>query len=193
MNGVQLDMRVNDSTGLISGIPFEPSPNCDARPAGAEPELIVIHAISLPPGEFGGNCIDDLFCNRLDADAHPYFAEMADLRVSAHVLIGRDGGLRQFVPFHMRAWHAGDSVYCGREACNDFSVGIELEGSDDQLFESVQYERLAELIVALERMYAGIDRERLVGHSDIAPGRKTDPGPLFDWKHLNELLVSKRT
>ncbi|TDJ35538.1 MAG: 1,6-anhydro-N-acetylmuramyl-L-alanine amidase AmpD [Gammaproteobacteria bacterium] len=182
-------MRLDIDAGLIEDARFLSSPNCDDRPNGATPELIVVHAISLPPGEFGGHWIDDLFCNCLDPDAHPYFRDIFDQHVSAHMLIRRNGGLTQYVPFHRRAWHAGESSYCQRHGCNDFSVGIELEGCDEQPFEPVQYERLAEVIAALETAYAGIDRSRVVGHSDIAPGRKTDPGPCFDWKRLNELLA----
>jgi AmpD protein len=166
------------------------SPNCDERPAGAEPELIVIHGISLPPGQYGGPWIDALFTNTLDPDAHPYFAGIHQLRVSAHLLIRRDGEVVQYVPFHRRAWHAGASHYAGRERCNDFSVGIELEGSDDEPYEPVQYVRLADIITALERAYPHLSRERLVGHSDIAPGRKSDPGPAFLWQILHSRLSS---
>ncbi len=168
-----------------------PSPNCDERPSGATPELVVIHAISLPPGHFGGDWIDQLFTNTLDPDAHPYFAEVAGLRVSAHALIRRDGSLTQYVPFHRRAWHAGRSAYRGRPECNDFSVGLELEGCDDRPFEPVQYRRLSELVAALGDAYPGITPGRLAGHCDVAPGRKTDPGPHFDWKHLQRLLEGK--
>lgn len=182
-------MRLEKNAGLIEEARLLSSPNCDDRPQGAEPELIVVHAISLPPGEFGGHWIDDLFCNCLDPEAHPYFQDIADRKLSAHMLIRRNGELVQYVPFHMRAWHAGESNYSGRPGCNDFSVGIELEGCDDQAFEPVQYEQLAEVIAALETAYEGIDRGRVVGHSDIAPGRKTDPGPCFDWEQLRGLLT----
>jgi len=163
------------------------SPNCDDRPAGAAVELLVIHNISLPPGEFGGAGIVDLFTNRLDPRAHPYYAAIAGLRVSAHFLIRRDGEVIQFVPCSRRAWHAGVSSWCSRERCNDYSVGIELEGCDDRPFEAVQYERLVALTRALRARYpvAGI-----VGHSDIAPGRKTDPGPCFDWTRFRALLAA---
>ena len=162
-----------------------PSPNCDDRPEGTVIDMVVVHAISLPPGEFGGDDIERLFTNRLDPAAHPYFPAIASLRVSAHFLIRRDGGVIQFVPLGRRAWHAGASVWRGRERCNDFSVGIELEGSDDKPFEPAQYRRLAEL-VALIRHHHPISE--VVGHADIAPGRKTDPGPHFDWRYLRTLL-----
>jgi len=164
------------------------SPNQDARPARIEPELIVVHAISLPPGEFGGPHVAELFQNRLDPDAHPYFAQIADLRVSAHVLIDREGMATQFVPFSRRAWHAGVSQWRGRERCNDFSIGIELEGTDDDPFTPVQYAELARLIGWLRERFPAIAPDALVGHCDIAPGRKTDPGPHFDWAHLESCL-----
>lgn len=151
-------------------------------------DLVVVHNISLPPGEFGGPWIDDLFINRLDPKAHPAFADIAGLRVSAHLLIRRDGELVQYVPFYRRAWHAGVSRYEGRERCNDFSIGIELEGTDTRAFEAVQYERLVQVLGALMAAYPGLSRERIAGHADIAPGRKSDPGPAFDWRHLHALL-----
>lgn len=181
-------MRIDPETGLLEGARHVPSPNQDARPEGAEPELVVVHGISLPPGELGGPWIDHLFTNRLDPEAHPYFREIADLRVAAHVLIRRDGELVQYVPFDRRAWHAGVSRWRGREAVNDFSVGIELEGTDDSPYEPVQYRRLAELVRALAATYPGITPDRLAGHSDVAPDRKTDPGPAFDWGRLRKLL-----
>lgn len=159
-----------------------PSPNFEMRPMGVVPTLIVIHNISLPPGQFGGGAIADLFLNRLDCDAHPYYdAHLRGLRVSSHFVIRRDGALEQFVSCDQRAWHAGVSSFFGRERCNDFSIGIELEGADAQRFESAQYETLAALVAALTAHYP-IDA--LAGHSDIAPGRKTDPGPRFDWDRL---------
>ena len=173
--------------GLVEGAHFIASPNCDERPAAAAIELLVVHAISLPPGEFGGSGIIELFTNRLDPAGHPYYASIADLRVSAHFLIRRDGALIQFVPCRLRAWHAGASNWQGRERCNDFSLGIELEGSDDAPFEDAQYQRLAVLADALERAYPLRD---VVGHCDIAPGRKTDPGPRFDWARLRSLLAA---
>ena len=164
------------------------SPNCDERPAGCAVDLLVVHGISLPPREFGGRWIDALFTNTLDPRAHPYFHEIHDKRVSAHVLIGRDGFVTQYVPFDRRAWHAGASAFEGRTACNDFSIGIELEGSDDDPYEEAQYEQLADIARTLMRRYPGITRAHIVGHSDIAPGRKTDPGPHFDWNRLYTLL-----
>jgi len=165
------------------------SPNCDARPADCAPSLIVVHAISLPPGEYGGPWIDDFFCNRLDTAAHPWFVNIEGVKVSAHLLIRRGGELVQYVPFTQRAWHAGESCYGARSACNDFAIGIELEGCDDDGFEAVQYRRLAEVIRLLRTHYPDIGADDLVGHSDIAPGRKTDPGPGFDWSRLRKLLA----
>lgn len=165
-----------------------PSPNRDARPEGVSIDLLVVHGISLPPGEFGGPWIEKLFQNRLPALQHPYFAEVADRRVSAHALIRRDGEILQFVPFSERAWHAGESCFGDRDCCNDFSIGVELEGADDVRYESAQYERLAAVARTLMRHYPGITPERIVGHSDIAPGRKTDPGPAFDWSELRRCL-----
>jgi AmpD protein len=183
-------MKVDMSNGWLDEAQRQPSPNCDERPQDCEPELIVIHSISLPPGQFGGQYIGDLFCNRLDTDVDPYFREIADLRVSAHLLIRRDGSLVQFVPFHQRAWHAGDSCYQGRQQCNDFSIGIELEGSDDVPYEEIQYRQLAKVIICLQQSYPGLSRQHITGHSDIAPQRKTDPGPQFDWARLQSLLES---
>ena len=180
--------RVEPESGLLTGVEYIPSPNCDERPAGQLPELVVVHGISLPPGEFGGPGVVDLFTNRLDPAAHPYYAAIAGLRVSAHLLIRRDGSLIQFVPFHRRAWHAGVSSFAGRSACNDFSVGIELEGTDDCPYEPAQLEQLAMVIRALAAAYPQIAPERVVGHCHVAPGRKTDPGPAFDWPQLHALL-----
>lgn len=177
------------AAGLLAGAEFVASPNFDDRPAGEQVSLIVVHAISLPPGEFGGDGIERLFTNRLDPGAHPYYAEIQALRVSAHLLIRRDGSVIQFVPFDRRAWHAGVSSWRGRERCNDFSIGIELEGCDDKPFEPVQYRRLAAAVAALRRRYPTLD---VAGHADIAPGRKTDPGPHFDWRLLAALLDEER-
>lgn len=181
-------MQINVETGLIDNIKFTASPNLDARPENVEINLTVIHSISLPPGEYGGPWIEQFFCNKLKAEDHPYFLEIHDLKVSAHILIHRDGTLQQFVPFHKRAWHAGQSCYDGQQACNDFSIGIELEGTDDSKFEDIQYQQLADLVLSLEKSYPKITRQRLAGHSDIAPGRKTDPGTGFDWNKLKALL-----
>lgn len=164
------------------------SPNYDARPDAVQSELIVVHGISLPPGEYGGPCIDQLFTNTLDWDAHPYFKQIEGMKVSSHVLIRRDGEVVQYVPFDKRAWHAGVSTYQGRERCNDFSIGIELEGVDDQPYDAEQYRELARVILALCAAYPSLSLERIVGHSDVAPGRKTDPGESFDWLRLRALL-----
>ena len=158
------------------------SPNFDARPPDGEISLLVIHNISLPPGEFGGPGVEQLFTNRLDPGEHPYYAGIHALRVSSHFFIRRDGELIQFVACRKRAWHAGLSSWRGRERCNDFSLGVELEGADDQPFSAVQYERLNELIQALRAAYPSL--VDLAGHSDIAPDRKTDPGPCFDWSRV---------
>jgi AmpD protein len=166
----------------------QPSPNCDDRPAGVAPDLIVVHGISLPPGEFGGPWIDRLFGNDLPPDAHPYFEQVAALRVSAHLLVRRDGELVQYVPFHRRAWHAGASSWLGRERCNDYSIGIELEGADHVPYESTQYAMLARVIALLCRSYPTLTPARIVGHSDVAPGRKSDPGIAFDWPRLRSLV-----
>ena len=170
-----------DAAGRATGAVQIASPNCDERPDGATVCLLVIHNISLPPGEFGGNGIVDLFTNALDPAAHPYYAQIAGLKVSAHFLIRRDGAIVQFVSTEKRAWHAGVSNWNGRDRCNDFSVGIELEGADDCAFEDAQYAALAVLARALCERYP-IDG--IVGHSDVAPGRKTDPGPCFDWNRF---------
>jgi N-acetyl-anhydromuramoyl-L-alanine amidase len=171
---------------IIGGIPFMPSPNSDWRPEGTSPDLIVVHGISLPPGVLGGEEIIDLFMNRLDWDAHTYFQTIKGLRVSAHVLIRRDGTVMQFVPFDQRAWHAGESSWNGREDCNDFAIGIELEGADDILYRDEQYESLVGVCRALREAYGIQDIAR---HSDIAPGRKTDPGDAFDWYRLKKMLA----
>lgn len=170
-----------DADGRLPSACWRPSPNADARPHGIEPDLLVIHNISLPPGQFGGPWIEQLFCNQLDPGAHPYFATLIGLRVSAHLLIRRDGALLQFVALHRRAWHAGRSVFQGRAECNDYSIGIELEGSDTQPFCDAQYERLIQVTELIRSRYPAITRERITGHEHIAPGRKTDPGPAFDW------------
>ena len=169
------------------------SPNCDPRPVGTEVSLVVIHGISLPPGQYGGPEIDQLFTNRLDAAAHPYFAAIAGLRVSAHLLIRRDGELVQYVPFNLRAWHAGESCYEGSSACNDFSIGIELEGQDDEAYTDVQYAQLADVLQVLIETFPRISAGRIAGHSEVAPGRKTDPGPAFDWRSLRQRLAMLQT
>jgi AmpD protein len=167
------------------------SPNADARPDLEDISLIVLHYISLPPGQFGFGYIDQLFTNALEVEADPYFKEIARLRVSAHALIRRDGEIVQYVPLDRRAWHAGLSSFRGRPGCNDYSIGIELEGTEDLPFTDRQYEALAEVLEALFREYPGLSPERVAGHSDIAPGRKTDPGPCFDWARLAPALESR--
>lgn len=177
-----------DDEGWLSGVRRLPSPNCDERPAGESARLVVVHSISLPPGEFGGGAIERLFTNRLDPAEHPSYREIHSLRVSAHFLIRRDGEVVQFVPCRLRAWHAGASCWRGLERCNDFSIGIELEGSDETPFDAPQYETLAGLLGILIERYP---IEEVVGHADIAPGRKTDPGPHFDWARLDRLLAAR--
>jgi len=167
-----------DDNGLAAGVPFSPSPNFDDRPSDVQIDLLVIHAISLPPGEFGGAAVEAFFLNRLDPHAHPYYAHLCGVRVSAHFLVRRDGALVQFVPCLKRAWHAGASSWRGRSRCNDFSIGIELEGCDEVPFEASQYDTLARVTRALRIAYPIVS---IAGHSDIAPGRKTDPGPHFEW------------
>jgi len=170
-----------DREGWAEGVRRVESPNCDDRPAGTEISLLVVHSISLPPGEYGGDSIERLFTNRLDPDAHPYFREIEGLKVSAHFLIRRDGRLVQFVPVYRRAWHAGVSSWRGRAACNDFSIGIELEGGDDGPFEDAQYQALDELVA---RLRGALPLRDIAAHSDVAPGRKTDPGPGFAWERV---------
>ena len=181
-------MRIDTATGLLAGVRQVLSPFCDERPPSAALDLIVVHGISLPPGEFGGPWIDRLFTGDLPADAHPFFAAVAGSRVSAHVLVRRDGALVQYVPFQRRAWHAGVSQYEGRSGCNDFSIGIEVEGTDEGPYEAAQYTALAALIRALLGAYPTLSGERIAGHSDVAPGRKSDPGPSFDWARLKAML-----
>ncbi len=189
-NAVGSDSLNLDADGWLPSARRLPSPNFDARPPGTLIDLLVIHNISLPPGEFAGDWIDDLFLNRLDPGAHPYFVAIAPVRVSAHFLIRRDGRLTQYVSCEQRAWHAGVSVFMGRERCNDYSIGIELEGTDCIPFTSAQYRALADCTRQIRARYPAITPERIVGHSDIAPGRKTDPGPAFDWKRYLEGVVS---
>ena len=182
-------LEVDSSSGWMRGVKRLDSPNCDARPAGVDPDLIVVHGISLPPGAYGGPWIDRLFQNDLPADEHPYFAEIQGLRVSTHLLVRRDGLLTQYVSFKDRAWHAGQSQFEGRTACNDFSIGVELEGTDTEPYADVQYPVLANVVAALCQAYASLSPQRVVGHSDIAPGRKTDPGPAFDWLRARRLIA----
>ncbi len=179
---------VIDETGWLDAAEVIPSPNCDARPDETRIKLIVVHGISLPPGEYGGGFIQQFFCNRLDPGAHEYFAGIHEMTVSAHCLVERDGHIIQFVSFLERAWHAGQSNWRGESACNNFSVGIELEGTDDDTYTDAQYASLAGLVGALRAAYPDIDGDAVTGHSDIAPGRKTDPGPAFDWSKLHQIL-----
>lgn len=180
-------MQLDPSTGWFQGIRHCPSPNFNARPDG-EISLLVVHNISLPPGQFGTGRVQAFFQNRLVTDEHPFFSEIADLQVSAHFFIERDGSLTQFVSCLDRAWHAGVSRFDGRDNCNDFSLGVEMEGTDDQPYTDSQYARLAELTRQLLDAYPAISTQRIRGHCDIAPGRKTDPGPAFDWPRLYATL-----
>jgi len=183
-----LPYSLDIATGQVDGARQVPSPNHDERPAAAGIEVMVIHSISLPPGVFGGPEIEDFFQNRLDHAAHPFFAGIRDLRVSAHFLVRRDGELVQFVPVLRRAWHAGKSCCLGRDAVNDFSIGIELEGCDEQSFTEAQYITLEALTAALLAAIPALSAERVYGHADISPGRKTDPGPYFDWERYRLAL-----
>lgn len=196
-------MRIDAESHLLAGARYVPSPNADERPEGFAPELIVIHAISVPPGEYGGDGVERLFTNTLEApgaqasaaareETRAFYREVRDLRVSAHLFIRRDGGVVQFVPFDKRAWHCGVSRYRGRERCNDFSIGIELEGGDLEPYEEAQYERLRDVLRALLDAYPTLAAERVAGHSDIAPGRKTDPGDFFDWGRLTAAGLARR-
>jgi N-acetyl-anhydromuramoyl-L-alanine amidase len=182
-------VNIDPATGLLAGATQVLSPFCDERPSGVLADLIVVHCISLPPGQYGGPWIDRLFTGNLPADAHPFFRDVAALRVSAHVVIRRTGEPIQYVPFQRRAWHAGVSQFEGRSGCNDFSIGIELEGTGEQPYEDAQYRALAQLIRTLIVTYPSLSTQRLAGHSDVAPGRKTDPGVSFDWARLRALLV----
>jgi AmpD protein len=182
-----------DARGRLGIARWLGSPHADERPDGVAPDLLVIHNISLPPGQFGGPWIEQLFQNRLETDAHPYFAALAGLRVSAHLLIRRDGEILQFVELHRRAWHAGRSVFQGRPECNDYSIGIELEGVDDRAFTDIQYERLVLASALIRQRYPAITPNRITGHQDIAPGRKTDPGPAFDWQRYRSQLARYET
>ena len=179
-----------DNKGLIAEARQQPSPNCDSRPDDCPASLLVIHGISLPPGKFGGPYIDQLFTNQLNPAEHPYFAEIEHLRVSSHLLIRRDGELVQYVPLNHRAWHAGQSSFDGVERCNDFSIGIELEGTDSDPYTDAQYVTLGLVSLAIMQHYPDINLQRITGHCHIAPERKTDPGPCFDWPRYHDLLQS---
>jgi AmpD protein len=179
---------IDRDEGVLASARQCPSPNQDARPAGAEIDLVVLHGISLPPGRYGGGEIEALFCNKLGWNCHPYFDAIRGLRVSAHLLLRRDGELVQFVPFAARAWHAGESCFRGQANCNDRSIGIELEGEDETAYDDRQYAALIPVLGALLRHYPALSARRIAAHSDIAPGRKTDPGPAFDWLRLYDGL-----
>lgn len=176
------------ATGLMKSTVYKASPNYDERPNGCIISLLVIHNISLPPGQYGGEAIFDFFQNKLDRKQHPYFETIAKLQVSSHLLIRRDGSLYQFVPFHKRAWHAGASAFLGVSNCNDYSIGIELEGQDDEAYTELQYRALAKATGALMQYAPGITLDRIVGHQQIAPDRKTDPGASFNWVYYRSLI-----
>lgn len=176
--------------GLLTNARQCQSPNFDERPDNCKPDLIVIHNISLPPNEYGGKGIDQLFTNCLDKDEHPYYEDIHHLRVSSHLLIRRDGEIVQYVPFNKRAWHAGVSEFQGREVCNDFSIGIELEGSDFEAFTEPQYSALEAIVEGLLQYYPCLAADKITGHEHIAPGRKTDPGPFFEWQRLSKTLAA---
>lgn len=176
------------ASGLVPAARWCASPNYNERPGGPDPSLLVIHNISLPPGQFRGDAVEQFFCNQLDASAHPYFQTIAELKVSSHLLVRRDGSVLQFVNLRDRAWHAGRSSFRGEDECNDFSVGIELEGTDDTPYTEAQYQRLSELAALIMAAWPEITADRITGHSDIAPGRKTDPGPAFDWSRFRNQL-----
>ncbi len=186
---MDLSFEVSRATGLIEPAIRCPSPNRDTRPAGVEPTLIIIHGISLPPGRYGGPEIEALFTNTLDFDAHPYFGEIRGLEVSAHLLVRRDGRVVQFVSFNERAWHAGESSFRGATRCNDFSIGIELEGEDDTPYDDKQYAVLVAVLKAIFAAYPDLSAREVAGHCDVAPGRKRDPGPAFDWLRLYDGLA----
>jgi len=187
------EFDIDLESGLIRPARQVPSSHCDTRPADAAPQLIVLHGISLPPGVFGGDEIKALFTNSLDWNAHAYFDEIRGLQVSAHLLLRRDGELLQFVPFGQRAWHAGESCYRGRNCCNGFSIGIELEGDDEIAYDDRQYDVLPSVLQALMTAYPLISPREILAHSDISPGRKTDPGPAFDWLRLYDGLIANKT
>lgn len=182
------EYQIDDQGEWLSGARIVASPNCDERPDISDINLLVIHGISLPPHKYGGGFIDQLFTNTLNKDAHPYFTEIIQLRVSSHLLIDRKGNVSQYVPFIKRAWHAGESEFCGRSQCNDFAIGIELEGCDEEAYCDIQYITLAEITDKICQRWQKITKDRIVGHSDIAPGRKTDPGPAFDKDYYFSLL-----
>ena len=181
-------MKIDKSTGILAEAELLLSPNSDDRPSNLSMKLLVIHNISLPPGEFGGPYINQFFLNELNSEEHPFFDEIKEMKVSSHLLIRRTGDIIQFVPFHKRAWHAGVSQYQGEKCCNDFSIGIEMEGTDDMNYEDIQYESLAEITKTLIAVYPDMNTDNITGHCHIAPERKTDPGDAFDWKKYKNML-----
>ena len=183
---------ISHQNGWIEGIRHVPSPNFNERPTEVSVDLLVIHNISMPPSQFGTGDVDALFTNQLDFDHHPFYNGLRGIKVSSHFLISRDGQITQYVSMLKRAWHAGVSSFKGREQCNDFSIGIELEGTDDMPFTEVQYQQLASLTLLIMECFPNITQARITGHSDVAPGRKTDPGPFFKWKHYFALLEDLR-
>ena len=185
-------MKLHIEHGLLNLAQYLPSPNFNGRPENINIDLLVIHNISLPPGEYGGHWIDALFTNQLPPHRHPYFSSIANLKVSSHLLIDRKGHIKQYVPFHMRAWHAGISTFEGKENCNDYAIGIELEGCDFEPFETIQYQILANITLCLFHYYPKINKQRITGHENIAPDRKTDPGPFFDWSLYHRLLAQDK-
>lgn len=187
MPAVSISGAASISGGMLTGVRYWPSPNFDERPDGEKIHLIVVHAISLPPGEFGGDGVEGLFTNQLDPATHPFYRDIYNLRVSAHFFVRRDGSITQYVSCDKRAWHAGISCWGGREQCNDFSIGIELEGCDEKAFEFIQYQSLAYLVRVLAQYYP---IEEIVGHADISPLRKTDPGPCFEWALLKSEIFA---
>ena len=184
-----MNYQINKDGTWLNGARVVLSPNCDPRPSDTDIDLLVIHGISLPPKQYGGEFIDKFFTNTLDTNAHPYFMEIQKLHVSAHLLIDRLGNVTQYVPFDMRAWHAGESSFNGRNCCNDYSIGIELEGCDDEIYCDAQYVALVKITELVCQRWQKIKKDRIVGHSDIAPGRKTDPGPFFDMNYYLSLLT----
>ena len=198
INAITIDNGTNHSSMLfsiqnfrLSEAQFLESSNQSPRSLGINPDLVIIHNISLPPGKYGGGHIAKLFNNTLNPRDHPYFEEIHLLKVSSHLLIERDGSVTQFVPFNQKAWHAGESAYSGRDNCNDFSIGIELEGTDFEPFTDIQYAALVDITKLLLINYPSLNHERIVGHSDVAPGRKTDPGPFFDWTRYKSAVTEK--
>jgi N-acetyl-anhydromuramoyl-L-alanine amidase len=181
-------MKIDLNSHLLTNVRQLVSPNCNERPEGTTVDTVIIHGISLPPGEFGTGVVEKFFCGELPFSDELYYEPIKDLRVTAHLLISRLGKITQFVPFDRRAWHAGVSLFDGRTNCNDFSIGVELEGTDIVPYTDIQYEQLGLVLNALQQAYPAITRARIIGHSDVAPGRKTDPGESFDWKRLDCLL-----